>query len=418
METINVRDLDFCDEKSFHNLLSLVDFEQSWNAQEWNASEIKEIFRGNMYNENGQLLAAFPIPDPPTEYDPFYRPDFIVIQAVGEEIYGLIDEMESSIDEDMVMIYGYSISIGIVGLTVVLLVSWVVAAYLTRPLNWMMDVCQQIVRHSDEKSDSSIYGRDEEKPLVRCAPKTEITALVSAFQSIIENFSGNGPATVALPEIYAVYNKLTWKEDFGVSYLEKLYESPPATEMSGQMEQRLSFVSSVVSHQSTATLDLDEELSDEGNDTDEKVCIIPDVDTGLDDRDITEEQPTLASVLTPSIEPVEIDETAVQCMKQEGTGPHPEEKMPEKPPHLLSCSEGNRSNYGNITTTLADDADEGRFENELRSSINHKQMHNSPLFWWIMGLIVVPLLLTMALILTTVTINVTSVLPTWYEYDV
>jgi len=417
VETIHAEDLHFCDKRTFHNLQALVDFEKFWDASEWNATEIKERFRENTYNENGQLLAALPIPDPPEEYDPSYRPEFIVIQAVGEEIYGLINEMEASIDEDIVWLYVATISIGCVGLTIVLLVSWIVAVYLTRPLNWMMDVCQRIVHHSREKSDDSIYGDEEEKPLIRCTPKTEITALVSEFQSIIENFSGNGPATVASPDVHAVLNKLNWQEDFGAAYLEQLYDCPMMMDEIGQAERRLSFVSSVASHQSTATLlDIDDEMSGDGTDVDETAAIITGMSAVAEAQaEVIGEQPLLESMPTLSVEPDEINVTSLEEKKQAATGPQVEVKMPERPPHLFSCSEANRANKGYITTAVIDDAGAGCFENELRSSIKRNRILHSPLFWWIMGLIVVPVLLTMTLICTIVIVNVTTVLPSWLD---
>lgn len=416
VDTIFVDDLEFCDIKTFHSLKDIFDFEKQCNASEWDAEAIKDAFRRNVYNENEQVIAAFPIPGPPEEYNPAYRPEFIVVQVVGEEIYSLIDEMESSIDEDIVWLYVASISIGIVGLSIVLLVSWFVAVYLTRPLNWMMDVCKSIVHHSSEKSNGSITGGDENKPLIRCAPRTEISALVSEFKSIVENFSGDGPASVASPDVHAVLNKVNWPEDFGVAYLQQLYENPP--EMG---DRRLSFAASIASHHSTATLlDLDE-ISGDGTEA-EKLDVIADMSPVTESHlRVMEEQPALASVQqnvihSPEVAPDEINVTELEEEKQEATTTHSEAKLQSKPTHLFSCSESTRANKGYITTMVeVDETGAGRFENELRSSISHNQILRSPLFWWIMGLIVVPVLLTMALICTTVTVNVTTVLPSWLE---
>ena len=117
---------------------------------------------------------------------------------------------------------------------------------------------------------------------------------------------------------------------------------------------------------------------------------------------------------TSSTEPAELDVTEIKEEKEVVTVPQSEANS-EKPVHLFSCSESTRKNKGHITTAEIDDAEAGNFENDLRSSINRNRIFRSPLFCWIMGLIVVPVLLTMASICTTVTVNVTIVLPSWLE---
>lgn len=423
-EVINVTDLDFCDERTFENLLNLVDFDKTWNASEWNATEIKDIFRTNIYTDGGLLIAAFPIPDPPEKYDKSYRPDFIVVQAVGEEIYSQIDKMESSIDEDIVWLNVATISIGVVGLSIVLLVSWVVAVYLTRPLNWMMDVCRKIVHHSSEKGGGSFYEEEEIEPLVRCSPKTEITALVSEFKSTIKSFSGNGPASVASPDVSAVLNRLNWEEDFGRAYIENLYETPVTPIGEGGLgERRISFVSSIASHTSIATLAIDESSNDE-IDSDEKIEYFPDVNAVVQESQVVaiEEEPSLSSMASQNeaalpTEPKDID-VDIPCLEkeeQETHSPQLQAKMPEKPTHLFTCSELCRSNKGYIMATIFDDRGAGCFENELRTSINHNQIRRSRLFWWIILLVVIPIILAMALICAIVTLAVTHVLPSWLE---
>ena len=105
----------------------------------------------------------------------------------------------------------------------------------------------------------------------------------------------------------------------------------------------------------------------------------------------------------------------VEKERKETSVPQVQAKMPEKPTHLFTCSESCRSNKGYITTAILDDRGAGHFENELRTSINHNQIRRSPLFWWIILLVVIPIILTMALICAIVTLEVTTVLPSWLE---
>ena len=187
-QTMNVVELDFMDMKTFDHLRSLADF-----TSQWDPVELRQVFKKNVLSRNGKLVAAFPIPTPPLVYDSTYRPEFMVIQTAGDKIYNFIDETESSIHEEVHMLYYAMISIGLLGLAVVLIDSWTVASFLTHPLQWMMLVARRIIQ-SDDGVGESIYANDDDKSFLRCTPKTEITLLVSEFQSIIQGFSGDGPA--------------------------------------------------------------------------------------------------------------------------------------------------------------------------------------------------------------------------------
>ena len=87
-----------------------------------------------MYTEGRKLIAAFPIPEAPPKYCKRYRPYFMVIKSVGGEIYDVIDDMEASVNEDVTMLCWVTLTIGLLGLVIVLVDVWAVALLLTRPL--------------------------------------------------------------------------------------------------------------------------------------------------------------------------------------------------------------------------------------------------------------------------------------------
>ena len=549
-KTMNVVELEFMDMETFDHLRSLVDF-----TSQWDPVEVRDVFRENVFKRNGKLVAAFPIPKPPLVYDSIYRPEFMVIQSVGEEIYSLIDETESSIHEEVHMLYYATISIGLLGLAVVLIVSWTVASFLTHPLQWMMRVARRIVQ-SDDEVGGSIYANDDDKPFLRCTPKTEITLLVSEFQSIIQGFSGDGPASVASPTVNDVFNTLSWKEDFAQGYLDLLYEDKEE-----EPEQLDSRTSSIGSHQSMAALlsEVSETLGDgrgsqlithEGE-TDLEAAeaqplrslreeqpsssdsVLVDAASGIDGgpamvthtssgitnegetdleaaeahplRSLREEQPSSSdSVLVDAASGIDggaamvtqtssgMRASALACPRDSHQQPdvddnlgdgigsearpsagesvssiaatiHLEERQAletsgghsvmayavemdeavvdgstaamdtrastrsarsslatsargrERPGYWISDSGSTRVNKGRIASGGQEDASAELFEDELKNSLALNQVRRSPLFWWIVVLIVAPVLLTMAFICTIVTVKVADILPSWLE---
>jgi hypothetical protein len=406
LETIHCWDLRICDNETFHHVQSLVDFNAPWDHE-----SVIATFHENMYAKNGKLIVAFPIPQPPPVYDATYRPKFIVMQSVGDDIFSLIDKMEASIDEDVSYLYIVTVSIGLLGIFVVLVESWSVAIFLTRPLNWMMDVAKRILDHLSDDAGDSIYDHNK-KVLVKCTPKTEITDLVSEFESIIEGFSGDGPASVASQTVQEVLNTASWEEDFGNEYFEQLLSKPKKSE--DESERPTSFVLSVTSYASRST-ELDE-ISLDGIDNEIGRIAANDITDPQSQRKRRQAKPPLASTIgstrdllakAGAIDDVPLLDEKVAMV------PLAEANIVEKPnEHLMSCSESTRINKGPVTYAAVG---AGRFENELRTSLNRSQILRSPLFWWIVVLIVAPVLTTMVLICSIVTVNVTTVLPSWLE---
>ena len=87
----------------------------------------------------------------------------------------------------------------------------------------------------------------------------------------------------------------------------------------------------------------------------------------------------------------------------------------ERPGYWISDPDSTRVNKGHIATAGQEDASAELFEDELKTSLALNQVRRSPLFWWIAVLIVAPVLLTMAVICTIVTVNVADILPSWLE---
>ena len=365
-------DLGFHD--AFYRIKSLVDVNEPWNA-----SEVGEILHENMYAKDGKLGAAFPIPEPPQKYCPLYRPYFMVIKSVVGDIYGLIDEMESSIDEDITTLFWVTLMIGLFGLIIVLLVSWTVAILLTRPLNWMMTVARGIVRHSSDQSDESIYGNENEGPFIRCTPKTEITLLVSEFQSIIQRFSRDCPASVASPDVHNVFNCVSWNEDFGMTYLEQLFDSPNEAycENHALLKRHSSSLTATSHHSMPSTIDQDSFCGDCIDSGEMVVVVSSSAASQPPDVRSVEKQPSLPSAqqsLTNVSAMLTMIDGSIPRDSEDEETMLVQNEIPEKPRHLLSCSDSTRVNKGQIISALADDDGVVSFDVELHESLGNNKI--------------------------------------------
>ena len=225
---------NFLDTTSFQKLTSRIDWRSAWDSK-----TVQQILLNTEVDiRNGRELVAYPIPVPPEEYDPKYRPEFWIIFSAADMHTAVVAGAGESVESDVHKLTLKIISIGIAGMAILLFIVWVVSKVLTRPLNYMEKAAWRIVNHSAESATAQFgklaaAGRD---PLMRCTPKTEITELVSEFQEMIQGFSGTGSSSVARSRLQEVRNYLTWQEEFG-----QLYDLDPDTpeRLSAQFEKKL-----------------------------------------------------------------------------------------------------------------------------------------------------------------------------------
>ena len=165
------------------------------------------------------VATAYPLPYPPSQFDPNYAPYALAVQVVGLDAYAPIEQFESSIDSDVLKGSFAATGIALFGMFFILLMLWCVARFLTQPLLWMETVSWRIVNHGDTRS-GGLQLEDEVAltATVRCSPRTEITELVEEFRSMITGFSGGGASSVAESEANEIRNILTWHSDFQQLY--------------------------------------------------------------------------------------------------------------------------------------------------------------------------------------------------------
>lgn len=215
---VNIVDTDFLSQRMFEKLTA----NRFWENDIWDAKMAQKTIKSNFVTDAGRLVAGVPIPLPPTVYDKDYMPEFFVfVEAEVSDVVGLVNQVDQAIDDEVADLIQKSILIALGGLVVFLLVVACVSHFLTRPLMWMESTSWKIVNHADKRvSDELVVsdGPENDDPIVRCSPKTEIGELVTEFQVMIRGFSGTGASRVAPKRTDEIKNFVTWKEDFRQFY--------------------------------------------------------------------------------------------------------------------------------------------------------------------------------------------------------
>jgi hypothetical protein len=204
---------NFIDEISYYNLTKSLAF---WEGGIWDIESAKGSYDFSVKG-NGKYYTVFPSPPPPDEYDPNYKPDFLIFGSIDAEAQDKkINEIGDTIKADVVDLVITTVSLGVAGLFCLLIVVCVVAQLLTQPLTWMESKAWEIVNHTDIRVGDSliVVQGDEKNPLSSCMPKTELQEIVSEFRSMITGFSGEGASRVAAWRGTETRNVVTWKEEF------------------------------------------------------------------------------------------------------------------------------------------------------------------------------------------------------------
>jgi hypothetical protein len=367
-EALHVRDTDFIEEELFKKLSAVVDWEKEWEPQ-----DVRIQLANNMEDCDGVVMTAYPFPRPPEEYDPRYRPDSMIVFSVGGDVFEVLDAMDDAIDDDVRLLAVHSILIGISGLVVILLMVWFVSRVLTLPLNYMDVVAWRIINHTDGRAGETLdkVADDEQDPLAKCSPRTEITELVSEFQKMIRGFSGGGPSSVSKSKIKEIPNCLTWQEEFSQLYdldpgmKEKLQENAQNAKTS--YTRRLSF---------------------------EKSSILSSINAS-----------NFSAVSQDS------EDSAVFRMA--------DLRLPDHAQKHVRRTEFSTTFQAPATrTNLGSNIGEANHYNKThlhRDSDETVRISRSSLFRWIVGSIVVPLLLTNCIICALVSMDIAGELPMWVE---
>lgn len=175
--------------ENYLELKNLINYDEAWNA-----TELRDKYEQFVTEKDGFLIGAHPMPPPPEEYDPDYRPLFLAVKSLSRaDVFEQLYHSQGVVDEKVEDLVNLSLFIGLIGIAVVLFIIGLVSGRLTSPLNFMNDVATDIVNtYVDSREEGIEYVLPE---YASCfAPRTEISEVVSEFQKMVARFSGTSNA--------------------------------------------------------------------------------------------------------------------------------------------------------------------------------------------------------------------------------
>eukprot|EP00980_Cylindrotheca_fusiformis_P018800 scaffold6265_cov193-Cylindrotheca_fusiformis.AAC.20 len=230
---------------SYSSLYDLVDYKSQWAPE-----EVRKLYTNFIIDSGDYFVASYPMPPVPKEYDPDYRPIFLVITSTAkDDVDDVVEESNEIIDDSIQRVNVLAIVIGCVGLAVSMVIIAVMAHVITSPLRSMNATASEIVNQfgdaSAEQVISSSNGLLTEYPF---APKTELSEVVEEFNKMVVSFSGKAIAKSEKGKQEEVENIFNIRKPFL-----DLYESRRSDGFAYNVEAQ--------SHQSIDTIDLLDELS-------------------------------------------------------------------------------------------------------------------------------------------------------------
>jgi hypothetical protein len=392
-ETFGILETDFIDDETLVKLTRDIPF---WEGV-WDPQIVSEALLQNIAESNGKLYSVFPSPPPPDVYDPSYVPDFLIFGAVRiEDVFGIVEEIESEINSGEMMVIVVSVVIGAIGLFFLLAFVWIVAQVLTRPLEWMEATAWKIVNHADERVGENLTVVQEKEensfnPLIKCLPRTEVSELVLEFQSMISGFSGEGASTVASSRVSEVRNTVTWKEEFREVYTVRSQQESGRVEDCADSEQ---YVSRRTSNTRTSLTKNDVE----------SFAKLAGLQDGIEFR-------SAELVMDSSKELLNDSSKMFQVRGAPALGP----SSTDTSPSWMESTEFIALKRPEIRLNLGSNLPLPLEKREGNAIVGRSRIWKSRLFWSILSWIVCPILLTIITISTVVALQLHNVFPAWTD---
>ena len=165
--------------------------------------EARKKFEENLFRVSGKMLSAFPIPEPPFEYDPDYFPEFMVVSSIDvDEVFDAVNRMDAAVSASVSELIRDTLIVGFVGMAIIVIVILIVGLYLTHPLKQIKSI-GSVIMDTFGDHNQAIDVDDKE---LWCNPRTEISELAKEFRTMVTNFSGSGTARIVKQKYTEVLN--------------------------------------------------------------------------------------------------------------------------------------------------------------------------------------------------------------------
>ncbi|CAB9499287.1 expressed unknown protein [Seminavis robusta] len=203
-------------ENAFQEFRSLVDYDDK--SIMWDPSEVKERYESYMVKEQGFQVKAYPIPPVPEEYDPDYKPSFLVVFSANEfDAYAAARNAEEQVDSKVMSLTILSIIVGLVGLAVVFMMLFAVSNFITLPLRRMNETAMRIIDNFGGGGEDAKIAPEDAIPRKQLV-QTELGQIVKEFNKMVNKFSGGAMAKNAKVSITEVDNQFQLLKEFSGLY--------------------------------------------------------------------------------------------------------------------------------------------------------------------------------------------------------
>jgi hypothetical protein len=178
--------------ESYAALYELVDYDKEWDPQ-----IVRQAYDEFAPDDGVFFVAAYPLPPIPDEYDPLYRPIFLVVASSSMKVQNeIIDHVNDNVDYRVRQINRFAMIVWAVGVFAASIIICLMAHMLTSPLTQMNHVASEIVNNfgDAQKEDEIKRADDVISSLPPCTPKTELSEVVAEFNVMVASFSGASQA--------------------------------------------------------------------------------------------------------------------------------------------------------------------------------------------------------------------------------
>lgn len=91
---------------SYREFLTLIDF-----SKEWHPSTTLAAYDEHFTTAHGYTVYAYPIPPVPSDYDPAYKPDFLVMVSISDEdLFRSVEEVNASVNQTVREVIFFAVS--------------------------------------------------------------------------------------------------------------------------------------------------------------------------------------------------------------------------------------------------------------------------------------------------------------------
>jgi hypothetical protein len=211
---------------SYRSLFSLVDYDV---GEVWDPKLIRMKYETFSVVDEDFLVSVYPMPRVPDDYDPNYKPEFLVVMSTFKnDVFVGVDVVNELVDHHVRKQICFALAAGAIGLFATMMILVSMSNTVTAPLRYINQAADDIVnsfgesKEADVGTSNELFSNNDESTAARgsiqvteqrnssdqqpnsrnnritpksfrtfcCTPKTELTDVLNEFNKMVASFSG------------------------------------------------------------------------------------------------------------------------------------------------------------------------------------------------------------------------------------